>query len=110
MGLPRMLFYVVSRVMAALIAGIGLYLDYTGGSIAGLTFSNWKEIVIYAIGAALALTIGREIDLALQQRPKITLLPKVYRNQALMNLRSKPLSFEKNLMMLKSSLNYIWNT
>lgn len=75
MGLPRLLFYIGGRVIAGVLACLGFALDYTGGSILTISSANWGIIGLIASGVFVVLTLVREIDLVLQQKPKIKATP-----------------------------------
>ena len=84
----RILVYGVVRVMAALVGGFSFALDYTGESILSISSGNWGIIGLVAFGVFVLITLGREIDLALQQRPEIIVESKVHRNQAFLEVRN----------------------
>jgi hypothetical protein len=75
MGLPRILFYAVGRAVTVLIAGFGLGFDCTGGSWLTISSGNWGLIGLIALMVFVFITVGREIDLALQQEPQIEVYP-----------------------------------
>lgn len=76
MGWIRVTFLVAGRVMTALVAGVGFWFDYAGESVLSISRSNWGIIGLIAFGVFVLLTLIREIDLVLQQRPRI----EVYSN------------------------------
>ena len=74
--------------MVALVAGFGFAWDYTGESVLAISSGNWGLIGLIAFGVFILLTVVREIDLALQQRPKIRLKHEVYNNRALLEVKN----------------------
>ena len=62
--------------MTALLAGGGLAFDYTGESVLTISSANWGLIGLIAFVVFILLTIAREVDLSLQQGPKIEVSEK----------------------------------
>jgi hypothetical protein len=77
----RAILFVVGRIVTALIAGVGLGLDYSGGAIAKLTPGQWGRIGFIAFLVFVVLTGWRELDLWLQQKPRIKIRPFVDASQ-----------------------------
>jgi len=88
MGLPRILLYVVGRAMTALMAGFGLAWDYTGKSVLTVSSGDWGLIGLICMGVFVLITIFREVDLALQKRPKIVVQAKTDDNLAILEVHN----------------------
>ena len=72
--------------MAMLLAGFGLAWDYSGESVLTISSGQWGIIGFIAFGLFIVLTLVREIDLALQPRPKIKVLPTVSNGRAMLEV------------------------
>ena len=68
--------------MAAIVTGLGLAFDYTGANWLNISFSNWGLIGLIAFGVFVVLTLVREIDRALQQKPNIMVSPEIHNDRA----------------------------
>ncbi len=88
MGWIRITFYVGARVLTAGLAGLGFSFDYTGKSIAGLSPDNLGLIGLIAMGIFIAITLYREVDLILEQKPKIVVEPTVYNDRAFLEVHN----------------------
>lgn len=80
MGLRQILLYVVGRVVSAVFVGLGVAFDYTGASFPNIT--NNIQVVLIAFIVFAGLTFAREIELLLQEKPKITIEPQVHKGEA----------------------------
>lgn len=70
--------------MTALLAGLGLSFDYTGASWLTISSGNWGIIGLIAFVFFVIITLGREIDLAFQQKPNIKVYPEIKNDRALL--------------------------
>jgi len=84
----RIIFYVVGRVIAGLVAGLGLAFDYTGESVLTLSSDRWGIIGLFAFGVFVVITLIREIDFALLQRPEIKVESVVRNNRAILEVQN----------------------
>jgi len=74
--------------MTALLAGLGFAFDYTGESWLDISSGGWGLIGLIAFGVFVAITIGREIDIAFQQRPNVMVRPEVRNNRAILVVKN----------------------
>jgi hypothetical protein len=86
--IARILFYTVGRIVAGLIGVFGLAWDVTGDSALSISPNNWGLIGLVAFAAFIVITTVREIELALQQRPKIAVEPISNENQAKLEIHN----------------------
>ncbi len=84
----RILLYGVGRIAAAGFASVGFALDWTGGSIPNIHIDNWGKTGLVAFAVFGGLTLVREIDLLLQQRPNIKVTPEVHNGRALLEVHN----------------------
>lgn len=84
MGLVKIGFFVVGRLATAILGALGLASGLTGESVLGLSASNWGIVGLIAFTVFFGLTVAREVDLALEQRPNIVVRPEIHDDRALL--------------------------
>lgn len=82
MELTRTIFYVWIRWISVTIAALGFGFDLAGASVLTWSSNNWGIVGIGAFGMFFVLTLVKEVDVALQQKPNITVSPEVHGDRA----------------------------
>lgn len=71
-------------MVTGLVTALGFVLDYTGGSWLNISSNDWGLIGLISFVVFVALTVGREVDWAGQQKPDIIVRPEVHGDRALL--------------------------
>lgn len=78
----RTILYVWIRWISGIIAALGFGFDLAGESVLAWSSKNWGIVGIGAFVMFAVLTLVKEVDVALQEKPSITVSTEVHGNRA----------------------------
>ena len=73
----RTIFYKGVRLVSVIIGGLGFASTLTGDSVLAISPERGWVVGIVAFGVFFIVTLAREVDLELQQKPNIVVVPEI---------------------------------